>query len=88
MSGLGNPIGQAESQLAKAIAGKVDNDILAEALKSTNIVDMSTTSTINYEGIVDAVTKFEDEEDGVEKVMFISPLQKSCIIKRPNVLVG
>ena len=38
LSGLGNPIGQAESQLAKAIAGKVDNDILAEALKSTNIV--------------------------------------------------
>ena len=82
----GNPIGQAESQLAKAIAGKVDNDILAEALRSTNIVDMSTTSTINYEGIVDAVTKFEDEEDGVEKVMFISPLQEAVLLKDPMFL--
>lgn len=86
LSGLGNPIGQAESQLAKAIAGKVDNDILAKALKSTNIVDMSTTSTINYEGIVDAVTKFEDEEDGVEKVMFISPLQEAVLLKDPMFL--
>ncbi len=27
-SGLGNPIGQAETQLSKSIAGKVDNDVL------------------------------------------------------------
>lgn len=86
LSGLGNPIGQAESQLAKAIAGKVDNDLLAEALKSSNIVDMSTTAQINYEGIVDAVTKFEDEEDGVEKVMFISPLQEAVLLKDPMFL--
>lgn len=86
LSGLGNPIGQAESQLAKAIAGKVDTDLLTEALKSKNIVDMSATSQINYEGIVDAVTKFEDEEDGVEKVMFISPLQESVLLKDPMFL--
>ena len=30
-SGLGNPIGQAESQLAKSIVGKVDNDVLEAA---------------------------------------------------------
>lgn len=86
LSGLGNPIGQAEAQLAKSIAGKVDNDILAEALKSKNIVDLSATAQINYEGIVDAVTKFEDEEDGIEKVMFISPLQEAILLKDPMFL--
>lgn len=86
LSGLGNPIGQAEAQLAKSIAGKVDNDILAEALKSKNIVDLSATAQINYEGIVDAVTKFEDEEDGIEKVMFISPLQEATLLKDPMFL--
>lgn len=86
LSGLGNPIGQAETQLAKSIAGKVDSDLLKEALKSQNIVDMSETTQINYEGIVDAVTKFQDEEDGVEKVMFISPLQESVLLKDPMFL--
>lgn len=85
LSGLGNPIGQAESQLAKAIAGKVDNDLLTEVLKSTNIVDNST-KVIGYEGVVDAVTKFEDEEDGIEKVMFISPKQEASLLKDPMFL--
>lgn len=83
-SGLGNPVGQAESQLAKAIVGKVDNDVLEAALKSTNIHD--TAAVIGYAGIVDAVTKFEDEEDGVEKVMFISPKQEATLLKDPDFL--
>ena len=83
-SGLGNPIGQAESQLAKSIVGKVDNDVLEAALKSTNVHD--TAAVIGYAGIVDAVTKFEDEEDGVEKVMFISPKQEATLLKDPDFL--
>ena len=79
-SGLGNPVGQAESQLAKAIVGKVDNDVLAAALTATNTVGDGT-AVIGYAGIVDAVTKFEDEEDGVEKVMFISPKQEATLLK-------
>ena len=79
-SGLGNPIGQAESQLAKAIVGKVDNDVLAAALTATNVVGDGT-AAIGYSGIVDAVTKFEDEEDGIEKVMFISPKQEATLLK-------
>ena len=85
LSGLGNPIGQAESQLAKAIAGKVDNDLLTEVLKSKNVVDNSS-AVIGYEGVVDAVTKFEDEEDGIEKVMFISPKQEASLVKDPMFL--
>jgi len=83
-SGLGNPVGQAEHQLAKAIVGKVDNDVLAAALTASNIHD--TQVVIGYAGIVDAVSKFEDEEDGIEKVMFISPKQEATLLKDPDFL--
>lgn len=79
-SGLGNPIGQAQSQLAKAIAGKVDSDVLNAALSASMVYD-GTANVINYDGIVDAVGKFEDEEDGVEKVMFIHPKQETQLLK-------
>ena len=83
-SGLGNPVGQAEAQLAKSIVGKVDNDVLAAALTASNIHD--TKAVIGYAGIVDAVAKFEDEEDGIEKVMFISPKQEATLLKDPDFL--
>lgn len=84
-SGLGNPVGQAEAQLAKAIVGKVDNDLLDAALKAPNTSGDGAT-VIGYAGIVDAVTKFEDEEDGTEKVMFISPKQEATLLKDPDFL--
>ena len=84
-SGLGNPVGQAEHQLAKAIVGKVDNDVLEAALKATN-TSGDGTAVIGYASIVDAVTKFEDEEDGTEKVMFISPKQEATLLKDPDFL--
>lgn len=84
-SGLGNPVGQAEAQLAKAIVGKVDNDVLAAALTATN-TSGDGTAVVGYAGIVDAVTKFEDEEDGIEKVMFISPKQEATLLKDPDFL--
>ena len=80
-SGLGNPVGQAEHQLAKSIVGKVDNDVLDAALKASVTVD--TGAVIGYEGVVSAVTKFEDEEDGIEKVMFISPKQEAQLLIDP-----
>ena len=83
-SGLGNPVGQAEHQLAKSIVGKVDNDVLAAALTATNAVTAG--GIISYEGIVKAVSAFEDEEDGIEKVMFISPKQEAQLLVDPNFL--
>lgn len=79
-SGLGNPVGQAESQLAKAIAGKVDNDVLDAVYKATTVVGDGS-EAIGYATVVDAVTKFEDEEDGIEKVMFINPAQETTLLK-------
>ncbi len=85
-SGLGDPVGQAESQLAKSIAGKVDNDVLAAAYEGTMVVAPTTLATIAYNGVVDAVTKFEDEEDGIEKVMFIHPTQETALLKDTSFL--
>lgn len=84
-SGMGNPLGQAESQLAKSIAGKVDSDVLEAVYTATMIVDNSS-NAIGYAGIVDANAKFEDEEDGIEKVMFIHPTQEATLLKDENFL--
>lgn len=79
LSGLGNPVGQAETQLAKAIAGKVDNDVIT-AVYSSKVSQDESAGVINYAGIVRAVTKFGDEEDGIEKVMFIHPDQETDLL--------
>ena len=70
-SGLGNPVGQAEKQLALSVAGKVDSDVLAAALTSS-LISGDGTAAISYAGIVDAVGVF-DEEETTDKVMFIAP---------------
>lgn len=81
-SGLGNPIGQAETQLAKAIAGKVDSDVLAALLTATAISGDGSAG-ISYEGIVDAVGAF-NEEDITEKVLFVNPAQVTTLRKDAN----
>lgn len=85
-SGLGNPIGQAEKQLSKAIAGKVDNDVLDAVYTGKNVYGPDTLAAIAYNGIVDAIAKFEDEEDGIEKVMFINPNQEAALLKDSSFL--
>lgn len=85
-SGLGNPIGQAETQLAKSIVGKVDNDVLDAAYTGTNIYSGASLAAISYDGIVDANAKFEDEEDGIDKVLFINPKQEATILKDDDFL--
>lgn len=82
-SGLGNPVGQAETQLVKSIAGKVDSDVLEEAYKA-KMTAGDGTAQIGYNGLVDASTKFEDEEDGIEKVLFIHPAQEGTLLKDSN----
>lgn len=84
-SGLGNPVGQAETQLAKAIAGKIDDDLMDAALSCANVYD-GTSAVIGYKAVVDAATKFEDEEDGIAKVMFIHPKQEATLLKDADFL--
>ena len=78
-SGLGNPIGQAEKQLAMSIAGKVDKDVL-DAVLSSSITSGDGTAKISYAGIVDAVGVF-DEEEITNKVMFVAPEQVATLRK-------
>jgi N4-gp56 family major capsid protein len=83
-SGLGDPVGAAESQLAKAIAVKVDADVLAAALTGTNAYDGSA-SVIKYAGIVDAVGVLNEEEI-TDKVMFVNPAQITTLRKDADFL--
>lgn len=53
-SGLGDPLGQAENQLAKSIALKLENDVLEAAMTATLTFDGSA-AKISYSQIVDAV---------------------------------
>lgn len=81
-SGLGDPVGQAESQLAKAIAVKLDADVLAALLTATLTHDGSA-AKIAYDGIVDAVGVL-DEEENTDKVMFVAPAQVTTMRKDAN----
>jgi N4-gp56 family major capsid protein len=78
-SGLGDPVAQGESQLAKAIAVKMDEDVLAVLMTASQTFDGSA-SKISYAGIVDAIGVL-DEEENTDKVMFIAPAQVTALRK-------
>lgn len=78
LSGYGDPVAQRAAQLAKSIADKVDNDILA-ALSGATLTATSA-NKISYEGIMDAIDKLA-EEDAQEKVIFIAPSQLTVLRK-------
>ena len=81
-SGYGDPVGQAEIQLAKSIAGKVDGDVFAAALGAT-LTSGDGSAQIKYDGVVDVVDAF-NEEDITEKVLFINPAQLTTLRKDTN----
>ncbi len=82
LSGYGNPVGEANNQLAKAIASKVDADAMAALLGATLTHD-ATAKQISYDVIVDAIDKF-DEETNTQKVMFVNPKQVTQLRKDQN----
>ena len=82
-SGLGDPVGQAETQLSKALAVKLDADVLAVLLTASQKYNPATAAKISYEGIVDAIAIL-DEEENTDKVMFIAPAQRITMIKDTN----
>lgn len=79
LSGYGNPVGETNNQLAKAIASKVDTDAM-EALQGAQLIYDGTASAIKYTGIVDAIDLF-DEEVNTEKVIFVHPKQVTQLRK-------
>ena len=81
LSGYGNPVGETNNQLGLAIASKIDQDAM-DALQSATVA-YTGTGKISYNGIVDAIDLFQ-EEDNVEKVMFVHPSQVSELRKDEN----
>ena len=81
LSGYGNPVGETNNQLGLAIASKIDQDAM-DALQTASVA-FTANANISYNGIVDAIDLFQ-EEDNVEKVMFIHPSQVSELRKDEN----
>ena len=79
LSGYGDPVGEANKQLAMAISQKIDQDAI-DALYGASLKFDGVANKISYSGIVDAIDKFE-EEFNTEKVMFIHPKQLSQLRK-------
>ena len=75
-------MGEANRQLIMSIASKIDGDAITALLDSENTYDGST-GVISYDGIVDAIDKF-NEELNTEKVMFVNPHQVSTLRKDDN----
>lgn len=82
LSGYGNPVGETNNQLAKAIASKVDVDAMA-ALQGAQLTFDGSASKISYEGVVDAIDVF-DEEVNTDKAMFVHPKQVTVLRKDAN----
>lgn len=81
LSGFGNPVGETNSQLAKAIASKIDSDSI-DALLDAQLIFVSE-HKISYDGIVDAIDLFV-EEINTQKVMFVHPKQVTTLRKDPD----
>ena len=79
LSGYGNPVGEANNQLAKAIAAKVDADAM-DALQTAQLTFDGSGAKISYAGIVDAVDVFGEEVNS-KKVIFINPAQVGTLRK-------
>lgn len=79
LSGYGNPVGETNSQLGKAIASKVDNDVMDELL-GAQLRYQGAETGISYDEVVNAIDVLNEEEN-VEKAMFIHPKQVSQLRK-------
>lgn len=84
LSGYGNPVGEANNQIAKAIASKVDNDAM-DALQTAQLIYDGSASVIKYSVIVEAIDLFE-EETNTDKVMFVNPKQVTQLRKDSDFL--
>lgn len=82
LAGYGNPVGETNTQLAKSIAAKVDDDVMT-ALKGAQLGYNGSADGISYNEVVNAIDVLNEEEN-VEKVMFIHPKQVSGLRKDAN----
>ena len=84
LSGYGDPVGEANKQLATAIANKIDNDVV-EIINDTsengvNLIYDGSSKVISYAGVVDAEDLF-NEETSSDKVIYVHPKQMTQLRK-------
>jgi N4-gp56 family major capsid protein len=84
LSGFGDPVGETNTQLAKAIAAKVDTDAM-DALQGAQLKYDGSTNKISYAGIVDAIDVFAEEFNS-DKVIFVHPSQVGALRKDADFL--
>ena len=89
LSGYGDPVGEANKQLALAIASKIDNDVVevinkeyaeGTAEDGVQLIYDGSSSVIKYAGVVDAEDLF-DEEISSDKVIYVHPKQMTQLRK-------
>ena len=89
LSGYGDPVGEANKQLALAIANKIDNDVvevinkeyaLGTAEDGVQLIYDGSTKVISYAGVVDAEDLF-DEETSSDKILYVHPKQMTQLRK-------
>ena len=78
LSGKGDPIGQANTQLANSISAKCDADAMDALYEASTTYTHS--GVISYNGVVSAVDLFNEEVNS-EKVMFVNPKQTTQLRK-------
>lgn len=84
LSGFGDPLGEATKQLALSIASQVDNEFIGvlNAITSPMVHTAGTAGTLDFDDIADALELFgEDIEDGVARVLVVSPKQYTNLRK-------
>ena len=81
LSGYGDPLGQASKQLAKAIAAKVDSDVMACLDKIGP--EMTINKALSAEVVSEALVKFGEDIEG-QKVLLISPAQLHALKQDPT----
>lgn len=86
LSGYGDPVGEANNQLTKSIAAKIDSDAMA-ALQTAQLKYNGIAAKISYSAIVDAVDVFAEEFNS-PKVIFIHPSQVGTLRKDPDFLAS
>ena len=94
LSGYGDPIGEANKQLAIAIANKIDNDVVEVINKEykeevaedgVKLIYDGSAKVIGYAGIVNAEDLF-DEEVSSDKVIYVHPKQMTQLRKDSDFL--
>jgi len=87
LSGYGRPLDEAVRQITLALAGAVDNDLLATM--STEAIESMTTDAgaFTANGVIEALTLFGEDIDG-EKALLINPAAYEVIRKATGYISG